>query len=246
MRKIWIEFLMEFKGLRIYKVQLLINLLLIPFSYVLIIILAGGAGEEAISYLSSGLIVASLIGSFVGLLAMRISNLTQPQIMELYAAMPVSRSQVLYGLIITYVLLALPQILLLLGLSFWQAQSSRVGFVIIGILISCAAFVALALFLGAMVRNPFKAQGVFPLVSWLLLLFSPIYYHSQHLPAFYKGLMLANPATHALNIIRPFLGFSMIIDVKYSYLYLSIFTITAFLYSYHIIKHKMYLLEKFF
>jgi len=246
MSKVWVEVLMELKGLRIYKLQMFINLLLIPLSYAFITVLTSGMEGKDISYLLSGLIVSSLIGSFIGLLAMRISGLTQPQTMELYAAMPVTRAQVFCGLALTYTLLALPQIILLLGLSLWQAESPRSGLLIVGVLVSCGAFVSLAVFLGLMVRNPFKAQGIFPLTSWLLMLLSPVYYHSQHLPAFYNALMLINPATHALNIIRPFLGFSEIIDVRYSFLCLGILIVVTSFYSYHIVKRKMYLLEKFF
>lgn len=246
MSKIWTAFMLEFKGLRIYRAQLLINLVLIPFSYVLVLALAMGIHGTDISYLSAGLIVASYIGSFVGLLSMRVSNLTQPGVMELYAAMPVRRSQVFSGLIMTYFLLSLPQVLLLIGLALWQSPSANCGLVTVGVALSCVTFAAMGMFLGSIVRNPFKAQGIFPLVSWALILFSPIYYRGQNLPSLYRGLMLVNPATHATNIIRQFLGFNQNISPAFSYVYLGSFTVIALSYAFYMIRHRTYLLEKFF
>lgn len=244
--RVWVEIVMELKGLRIYRLQLIINLLILPLSYALIALLVGGMTQTDLSYLLSGLIVSSFIGSFVGLLAMRISNFTQPQTMELYAAMPVTTGEVFSGLAITYLLLALPQIIVLLGLSIWQAETPRVGLAILGVLMSSGTFVSLGVFLGALVRNPFKAQGVFPLVSWGLMLLSPIYYNNQHLPAFYSALLLVNPATHALNVIRPFLGFKSVMDIGYSFLYLGLFILVTAFASYYILRRRMHLLEKFF
>ncbi|MBC7092747.1 hypothetical protein H5T53_01870 [Candidatus Bipolaricaulota bacterium] len=67
-----------------------------------------------------------------------------------------------------------------------------------------------------MVRKPFKDQGIFPLLSWLILLAAPIYYGVQDLPRAYAMILLINPATHAVNLIRPHLGFPEIIDIKLS------------------------------
>jgi len=214
MRKVWLAALMELKAMRIYKVQLFISLIVLPFSYAIVILLAGGGENRA--YLLSGLIVASLIGVFFNLVALRVSNLTQPDVLELYAVLPVHMTQAVLGIIAAYSLLALPQIALLLGLAAWRADGVRIGLALIGTFVSLSAMASLGCFLGVMVRNPFKAQGIFPLLSWLILLTAPIYYGVQDLPRAYVMVLLVNPATHALNLIRPFLGFPEIIDIKLS------------------------------
>jgi len=214
MRKVWLAALMELKGMRIYKVQLFISLIVLPFSYAIVILLAQGGENPA--YLLSGLVVASLVGTFLNLVALRISNLMQPDVLELYAVLPIHTAQAALGIVVAYSLLVLPQVVLLLGLAAWQADGVRIGLALIGTLVSLLAMASLGCFFGVMVRNPFKAQGIFPLLSWLMLLTSPIYYEVQGLPRAYVVSMLVNPATHALNLIRPFLGLSELIDVKLS------------------------------
>jgi|Deesub1362A_J573_1020465.scaffolds.fasta_scaffold09027_3 ABC-2 type transport system permease protein len=211
MRKVWVAALMELKAMRIYKVQLFISLIVLPFSYAIVILLAGGGENHA--YLLSELIVASLVGVFFNLVALRVSNLTQPDVLELYAVLPAHMSQAVLGIITAYSLLALPQIALLLGLAAWRAGEVRIEFALIGTFVSLLAMASLGCFLGVVVRNPFKAQGIFPLLSWLILLAAPIYYGVQGLPRAYVMVLLINPATHAVNLIRPFLGFPEIVPL---------------------------------
>ncbi|MCL0056612.1 ABC transporter permease [Dehalococcoidia bacterium] len=214
MTKVWFATLMEIKGMRIYKVQLFINLIVIPFSYAIVLLLAG-AGEEH-AFLLSGLMIASLVAVFFTLVALRVSNLMQADVLELYAVLPIHMTQAVLGIIAAYSLLALPQVIFLLALAAWQASEVQIGLLLIGTIVSLFAMASLGCFLGVVVRNPFKAQGIFPLLTWLTLLASPIYYGAQDLPRAYVMMLLINPTTHAVNLIRPYLGFPEIIDIRLS------------------------------
>jgi len=215
MRAVLVAALMELKAMRIYKVQLFISFVVLPFSYAIVVLLARGGESHA--YLLSGLIVASLVGAFLNLVALRVSNLTQPDVLELYAVLPVHMTQAVLGIVAAYSLLVLPQIALLLGLAAWRADEVQIGLALLGALVSLFAMALLGCFLGVLIRNPFKAQGIFPLLSWLILLVAPVYYEVQDLPRVYATILLVNPVTHALNLIRPFLGFPQIIDPKLSF-----------------------------
>ena len=80
----------EFKSLRVYKIQILISLIILPFSYLFLIILNLSSKGENVPYLISGFIVASLIGSFISLLSLRISNISTPEVLELYSTITIS------------------------------------------------------------------------------------------------------------------------------------------------------------
>jgi ABC-2 type transport system permease protein len=92
-------------------------------------------------------------------------------------------------------------------------------------------------------KNLFIANGLFQLLSLILILFSPIYYTFQNLNAVYKIILMLNPTTHLLNIIRIPLGFSPIVNIGYSYIYILLLTALAMAY---IMKHiqNAYILEK--
>jgi len=219
MRKIGIGICFELKGLRLYRTQLLISLFLIPFSYAFILLLSMRPAQGQLSYIFSGLTVASLIGAG-SLVGVRVANLVQPEVLELYAALPISTGQAVLSVAIAYALLSIPQSAALLGLASWWAPRISVAMLVVGAVISIIVLFSFWTALGFIIRNPFKAQGVFSLISWALLLFSPIYYEMNNLPFLYRAVLLANPVTHALNTIRPFLGMDASFNWAVSFLYL--------------------------
>jgi len=236
---------MEFKSLRIYKWQVITYLLILPLSYIFVMLLFGNIQRNDISYLLSGYIIASLIGSFAGLFAIRVCNLMQPEVLELYATFFITIPQILISLSLTYIIISIPGIALSSLLSIKYANFANLLIFTGGIIISILAILSLGLFLGLLIKNMFKAQGIIPLLSWGLLLFAPVYYKVQHLNLLYKVILLINPVTHTLNILRISLGFPEIINIRWSFLYLSVLIIVIFIYSIKSFK-RFYILEKFY
>jgi len=244
MRKIGIGICFELKGLRLYRTQLFISLFLIPFSYAFILLLSMRPAQGQLSYILSGLTVASLIGAG-SLVGIRVANLAEPEVLELYAALPISTGQAVLSVAIAYALLSIPQSAVLLGLASWWASRISVAMLVVGTVMSIIALFSFWTALGFVVRNPFKAQGVFSLISWTLLLFSPIYYEMNDLPFLYRAVLLANPVTHALNTIRPFLGMDAPLHWAVSFLYLGILGCLSVWYSVVALRNVR-MLEKLF
>jgi len=234
MRNVWIAMIMELKGMRIYATQLLIMMVFLPFSYAVVVLL-GGATDN-VAFVFSGLVVASLIGVFCNVVAMRVSNLMQPQVLELYAVLPVHLSQAVLGIVGAYTLLVLPQIAFFFGVAAWRVIEPNLALSFLGMFLALLAMAAFGCFLGILVRNPFKAQGVFPLVTWLMLLTAPIYFATNNLPRLVVMLMLLNPATHAVNVLRPHLGFAAIIDIRLSLLVVLVMAVILGWHSLRVLK----------
>jgi ABC-2 type transport system permease protein len=208
----WNVILQEVRGMRVYKVFLFINMVVLPFSYAIVLLLAG-AGQDH-SYLLSGLVVASLVGTFVGLVAHRVSNLVQPEVLELYAVLPARMELMVVGAVAAYALVVLPQVVILVGLTAGLARTGAKALLAVpGMLLGFLFLAILGVFLGTLIKNPFKAQGLFPLLSWILLLSAPVYYQAEGLPRAYIAVLLLNPLTHVLNVIRPHLGFPPLLDM---------------------------------
>lgn len=213
--KFWNVILLELRGMRVYKVFLLINLVVLPFSYAVVLLLAG-AGQDH-SYLLSGLVVASLVGTFVGLVAHRVSNLVQPEVLELYAVLPARMELMVVGAVAAYALIVFPQVGALTGLMIGLSQAGKEALLAVpGTFLGFLFLALLGVFLGTLIRNPYKAQGLFPLLTWILLLAAPVYYQAESLPRAYVMLILLNPLTHVLNVIRPHLGFTPLLDIRIS------------------------------
>jgi ABC-2 type transport system permease protein len=81
--RIKLNIFFELKGLKIYWMQILISLFILPLSFLFILLLSGVSTSEMLSIWLSGFIVASLVGAFLGALALRVCNLMQPEILEL-------------------------------------------------------------------------------------------------------------------------------------------------------------------
>jgi ABC-2 type transport system permease protein len=242
--KLFTAISMEIKGLRIYRMQLFISLILIPFSYAFVVLLSSPKSGEGIGFIFSGMIVASLVGSYISLLSMRVSNIMKPSVLELYAALPVNTGCVVVAQMIVYTLFVLPQLILCAAIAAFNSETIMAGRFIFGIILSIYGVAVLGASIGALIRNPFKAQGIISLISWLLLLVSPTYYSTTDLGIIYKVILLVNPVTHFLNIVRSGLGYSGLTSYVNSLIYVLIMSVL--LTNYLRIKvQRMFMLEKF-
>jgi len=139
----------------------------------------------------------------------------------------------------------MPEIVLSVALLLIYANSINLLLFTIGMVISVLGLLLLGLFLGLLIKNIFKAQGIIPFVAWVLLLIAPVYYKVQHLNLLYKAILLLNPVTHMLNILRASLGFPQIVSIRWSFLYLSVLMVAILIYSFKSFK-RVYILEKLY
>jgi ABC-2 type transport system permease protein len=241
MRKILISALMEFKNLRLFKLQIIISLGIIPFSYLFVVLLYANGSD--IPYLLSGFSVISLFSSLITLLSLRISNLMEPEVVELYSTLPVNYSDIIISYTLVYVILALPQSFLSLGLSALNVNSVNLWLVGTGVVLGIILFGLMAISLGLFINNPYKAQGVVPLIGWLMLLLSPAYYHIKNY--YMLAVLMVNPVTHVLNIIRAGLGDGGLRYVHPHIFYLIVLSILLSVYIGRRFKN-VYMLEKLY
>ena len=111
MNRLFQAILFEFRAFRVFKIQILISLFIMPLSYMFLILLNTGGNRQTTLYLLTGFVVASLIGTYVSLLGLRVSNLMMPEVLEMYAAFPITMRTVALSYLFTYSLYVLPQII---------------------------------------------------------------------------------------------------------------------------------------
>ena len=236
---------MQFKTLRIYFLQLFIVVFVMPFSYAFVVLLSTAAQDMSISYLLSGYVVSTLISTFLGMLALSITNLRQKEVLELYSTYAITFPQVVISICLTYVLIVLPIIVVVLPFVLMHAVSASVLMVLLGIIVSIFFLLCLSVYLGLSLKNLFIANGILQLLSWILILFSPIYYNFETLNSTFKYALLVNPVTHLLNIVRIPLGFAPMISMWVSYVYVGLITILMLSYISKRVR-STYILEKIF
>lgn len=236
---------MQFKTLRIYFLQLFIVVFVMPFSYAFVVLLSTAAENMSISYLLSGYIVSTLISTFLGMLALSITNLRQKEVLELYSTYAITFPQVVISICLTYVLIVLPIIVVVLPFVLMHAVRASHLMVLMGVIVSIFFLLCLSAYLGLSLKNLFIANGILQLLSWILILFSPIYYNFETLNSTFKYALLVNPVTHLLNIVRIPLGFAPMISMWVSYVYVGLLTILMLFYISKRVR-STYILERIF
>lgn len=161
--------------MRIYKLQLVISLFVMPLSVLLIMLFSNGTSVNY-TWLISGFIVASIMGSTISMLSMRVSNLVQPEILELYSTFLITKRQLLSTLSLTYALLSLPQIMVAIILLYFFAGSINLLIIIPSIIMSIIFMSLLAVYIGLRLQNPFKASGIVSIISYAIMTLTPFYY----------------------------------------------------------------------
>jgi len=247
MEKIKIGVEMELKSLRIFLLQLFVVLFLLPFSYLFIMLLAGNGNLERIQIVSllTGYIVVTLTSAFINMLSLRITNTRQPQVLELYSTFSITFPQIVVSQCITYTLLTLPLILAAFLYVILSLKSVNILLFISGIVIGIFVLLLLSVSLGLLMNNLFLANGLCQIVSVFLIIFSPSFFGMQTLNKFFQTLLLLNPITHVLNILRSPLNISLGFDVRWSYLFLFVLSVLLVLFVSKKVS-KTYILEKIF
>lgn len=247
MEKIKIGVEMELKSLRIFLLQLFVVLFLLPFSYLFIMLLAGNGNLERIQIVSllTGYIVVTLTSAFINMLSLRITNTRQPQVLELYSTFSITFPQIVVSQCITYTLLTFPLILAAFLYVILSLKSVNILLFISDIVIGIFVLLLLSVSLGLLMNNLFLANGLCQIVSVFLIIFSPSFFGMQTLNKFFQTLLLLNPITHVLNILRSPLNISLGFDVRWSYLFLFVLSVLLVLFVSKKVS-KTYILEKIF
>jgi ABC-2 type transport system permease protein len=233
----------ELKGLRIYWMQIISSLFVMPVALLFIQLMASNAGSQTLAYGLSGFVAATLAGSLIGVLSLRVCNMMLPEVLELYTTFSLSKVEMVAGMSVTYCLLSLPQIIIAAAVTAIFIPIPNPVLYFLAILFSMLVLSLLSSGLGLLVRNYYQAMGLFPLLSFVLVLLSPAYIQPSGSPVF-NAVMLLNPVTHLLNLIRSGLGFTPTVDMLWSWLYLAVL-ILATLWIERRRLRDFYILEKF-
>ncbi len=236
--------LLEFKNMKFFALQIFMSFIVMPLGILFVLLAQENVDAKTTTYLLSGFIISSLIGSFFATLSLRISNMMMAEILELYATFSLSRWEMVAGMSIAFVLMTLPQI----GIAGFivvmnTSQSNLISF-ILSILFSIVGMLLMAVWAGLKVKNYYMAMGLFPFASWILILISPIYYDLQNIPTFLQWLLLANPLSHLLFLIRFGAGFAPPIPLIWSIIFL-FFVFFGAAIGIHKELKQVFILEKF-
>jgi len=240
MNKLFHAILFEFRAFRVFRIQILISLFVMPLSYMIIILLNTGGNQQMSLYLLSGFVVASLIGTYVSLLGLRVSNLMMPEVLEMYAALPIKIRTVVLSYLATYSFYVLPQIIVAsIMIAVVSSSSINWGLFVVNVILTMLTLSGLGMIFGFFFKNYFVAQGVLPLLSWIFLFITPLYYQAES-----SIIFSINPLNSCVKLLRHSIDlYKGVIIWDYVYL-IGLILILSFFVKRRLL--SVYLLEKRF
>jgi len=242
--RLYLTLFLELKTMKFFGLQIFMVFLVMPLAFLVVMLAQGEAVAEKIAFALSGFMVASMIGAFVAMLALRISNMMMPELLELYATFSLKRWEMVAGISVAYILMVLPQIIICSILAFVYAPKFQPLIFFSSTLVVILSMVLVSVWLGLLIKNYYIATGLLPLLSWMLMFLSPMYYKVEHLPSIVQWILLINPVTHYLALIRQGLGITPTIPLAWS-LVLTLSLLVIMLASIRKELGRMFILEKF-
>jgi len=124
---------------------------------------------------------------------------------EMLISAPVSRSEVIYGKTIPYVLLGMSSVPLILGVAVFAFQVPMRGS-LIALFIAAFAFVCTAVALGTLISTYCRNQQQATLAGFLfifpMIMFSGMMFPLENMPAVLRWLSFLDPLAHYMGLLR--------------------------------------------
>jgi ABC-2 type transport system permease protein len=195
-------FIFEIKSMRLFGMQILISMVILPFILLLLLLLQPGSHTlNQKTVLITGYIVASLLGVYLNVYAITVANLMLPEVLELYAVLPIRRREVIGAGAAIHTFLVLPQVIIASGILLGHYPLVAMLNFVVSLLWVMFSLVIWAVWLGLRIRY-YVAMGVLPFISWVMLLITPIYYDVAVMPGWAFVASMLNPLFHYVLILR--------------------------------------------
>ena len=124
---------------------------------------------------------------------------------EMLISAPISRSEVIYGKTIPYVLLGMSTVPLLLGVAVFAFHVPMRG-PLVAVVIAAFAFICTAVALGILIstfcRNQQQAMLAAFLLKFPMLMFSGLLFPIENIPNAIRWLSFLDPLTHFMGLLR--------------------------------------------
>jgi drug efflux transport system permease protein len=160
---------------------------------------------ETSVYLVPGVMCMIMIISTMVLSNIAIVREKEMGTFEMLISAPISRSEVIYGKTIPYVLLGMSSVPLILGVAVFAFQVPMRGS-LIALFIAAFAFVCTAVALGTLISTYCRNQQQATLAGFLfifpMIMFSGMMFPIENMPAALRWLSFLDPLAHYMGLLR--------------------------------------------
>jgi len=214
------------KMYRLYWPYLVSISIMMPITYLIIVLAVSQGNLEALRVALTGYIVITGFNILLYMLTTLIANTFEEQVLESYSLLPVPFWEIIVSQILTQALIgAIP---LAVGLIILRCVSSNIdiSLLITGLVLEFTIYTPLAILLGVSVRSRIRLDPLLVFLMMLVIIATPAYYRLLYVSEPYKTLLLVNPLTHIVLVLRSAVkiseGFPLIFSILYTTLFSTI------------------------
>jgi len=210
---------------RVYWPYLVAISILMPITYLVIVFAISQGDFEVLRVALTGYITIAGFNILFYMSAILVANTFEEQVLESYALLPVPFWEIIASLILTQALIGTAP--LILGLVMLRSVSSSINIspLLAGLVLIFVIYTLLAILLGVTVRSRIRLDPLLVFLMMIVIITTPAYYRLLHVSEPYKTLLLVNPLTHIVVILRSSVGVSECVPVEFSILYTTLFSI---------------------
>ncbi|MEM1732789.1 MAG: ABC transporter permease [Desulfurococcaceae archaeon] len=210
------------RSLRLYWLNVLTTSLLIPLSYLIIVILLSPDSPNHIIMALTGFIVISEFSTLVLPVALLVGGIFDENVVELYASLPTGFSEIILSYVLTYLVFSIPVLFgFLLVISKYTAMVNW-PYLLIGLVYLLTLCSLIGIWLGLYIKNRLILEPLLSLMLIAVIVFTPAYYRLTNVSGPLRLITLVNPVTHVVNLLRTGVNMCEGIETSFSILYLTL------------------------
>jgi ABC-type polysaccharide/polyol phosphate export permease len=194
--------------LKVYKLNwyFLLTLYIIPATYLTVMFASSQGSREALMAGLTGFTILVSYNTLFYSLASFTSNMFEEQIFESYFLMPIPFHEILMAAALMQILINIPPTLMSLIMLTYISANTNFPLLLSGILLTYAFFIPPAILLAIKVKRRMLLESFLMILMLIMIMATPAFYRLQYISEPYKTLLLANPLTHLIIMLRASIG----------------------------------------
>jgi ABC-type polysaccharide/polyol phosphate export permease len=133
--------------------------------------------------------------------------------------LPVPFWEVILSVILAQVLVSIPPLVVGLVMLFLVSSTINTLLLVAGLAVILVIYNSLGVLLGAKVRSMIKLNPLLVALMMITIIATPVYYRLLYVSEPYRTLLLLNPLTHVVVVLRASVGVYEGFPVEFSLLY---------------------------
>jgi len=216
--------LFNLKMYRLYWPHLISICMLMPITYLVIVFAVSQGDLETLLAALTGYIIMSGFNILFYMSAIYVANTFEEQVLESYVLLPVPFWEVVVSVVVTQGLIGIPSLVVGLVIIFLVSRSIHIPLLLAGLILLYLVYSSLSILLGMQVKSRIKLDPLLITLMMLTIIITPAYYRLLYVSEPYRTLLLLNPLTHIVIILRASVGVNEGFPVTLSLLYITLFS----------------------